>query len=258
MNLRPLILLIVPALTLVATHFDRPAQAAEFSAPQRSEIELIIRDYIVAHPDVIKDAILELQRREKAEEVAVRDKTLKESADVLYRSTHQGVIGNPNGKITLVEFFDYNCGYCKKSLADVVRLSKEFPDLRIVLKDFPVLGQGSVEAAQVEAAVRNQFSGEKFSDFHQKMLGGRGHVGKAQAMALAKEMGADMTRLDADMRKPEVTQGIAEVMGVADKLALNGTPSWVLGDEVIVGAVGYDELREKIGNMRKCGKAACS
>lgn len=258
MNLRALVMLIVPAATLALGGVARPVHAAEFSAPQKSEIELIVRDYLVAHPDIVKDAIIELQRREKAEEAAVRDKTLKESADILYRSAHQGVIGNPNGKITLVEFFDYNCGYCKKALADVVRLSKELPDLRVVLKDFPVLGQGSVEAAQVEAALRNQFTGDKFADFHQRLLNAKGHVGKAQALALAKEMGADMTRLDADMRKPEVAQGIAEVMGVADKLSLNGTPSWILGDDVIIGAVGYDELRGKIDNMRKCGKVACS
>ena len=258
MNLRALVMVAVPALALALGGVVRPTQAAEFSAPQKSEIELIVRDYIVAHPDIIKDAILELQRREKAEETASRDKTLKDNADILYRSAHQGVIGNPNGKVTLVEFFDYNCGYCKKSLTDVVRLTKDFPELRVVLKDFPVLGQGSIEAAQVEAALRNQFTGDKFADFHQKLLTAKGHVGKEQALALAKQMGADMTKLDADMRKPDVTQGIAEVMGVADKLSLNGTPSWILGDEVIVGAVGYDELRGKIDNMRKCGKVACS
>ena len=257
MNLRPLVMLIAPVVALALGGANGQARADEFSSSQRSEIERIARDYIISHPDIVKDAILELQRREKADEVAVRDKSLKENTDVLYRSAHQGVIGNPNGKVTLVEFFDYNCGYCKKSLADVVRLTKDFPDLRIVLKDFPVLGPASVEAAQVEAAVRNQFTGDKFGDFHQRLLTSRGHVGKAQALALAKDMGADMTKLDADMRKPEVAQGISEVMGVADKLSLNGTPSWVLGDEVIVGAVGYDELREKIDNVRKCGKAAC-
>jgi protein-disulfide isomerase len=255
---RLLVMLIAPVLALALSGAGQPARAAEFSAPQRSEIERIVREYLVGNPDVIKDAIVELQRRDKAEEVASREKVLAENADTLLRSAHQGVVGNPNGKITLVEFYDYNCGYCKRSLADVTKLAKENPDLRIVMKNFPVLGPGSVEAAQVEAAVRNQFTGDKFFDFHQRLLNAKGHVGKAQAMAVAKDMGADMSRLDADMRKAEVAQGIAEVMGVAEKLALNGTPSWVLGNEVIVGAVGYDELREKIGNVQKCGKAVCS
>ena len=257
MILRLPVMIIAPVLAIAMIGTAKPVGAAEFSTPQRSEIGTIVREYILANPEVIKDAIIELQRREKADEVASRDKVLSGSADTLFRSEHQGVIGNPNGKITLVEFFDYNCGYCKKSLADVARLAKENPDLRIVLKDFPVLGQGSIEAAQVEAAVRNQFSGDKFFDFHGRLLGAKGAIGKTQAVAIAKDMGADMPRLDSDMRKPGVSQGIAEVMGIAEKLSLNGTPSWVLGNEVIVGAVGYGELREKISNMQKCGKAAC-
>lgn len=258
MRLRLPVLLLVPVLTLASSGSFSRVHAAEFSPPQRSEVEGIVRDYIVANPGLIKDAIIELQRREKVQETATRENTLKESADVLTRSKYQGVVGNPNGKVTLVEFYDYNCGYCKKALGDVARLVKENPELRVVLKDFPVLGQSSLDAAQVEAAVRNQFAGEKFFDFHQRLLASKGQVGKAQAFALAKDMGADMTRLEADVRKPDVMSGISEVMGVADKLALNGTPSWVLGGEVIIGAVGYDELREKIGNMQKCGKAICS
>ena len=258
MPVRPLILLLAPVLALCFGVATRPTSAAEFAAPQKAEIEAIVRNYIAANPEIVRDAILELQRREKVEEAASRDKALTDSSDMLLRSAHQGVIGNPNGKITLVEFFDYNCGYCKKALGDVARLVKENPDLRVVLKDFPVLGPDSLEVAKVEAAARNQFSGDRLFDFHQRLLGQRGHVGKAQGMAVAKEMGADMARLETDLRKPEIAQGIQEVMGVADKLSLNGTPSWVVGNEVIVGAVGYDELRAKIGNVQKCGKAVCS
>jgi protein-disulfide isomerase len=251
------VMLLAPVLTLILSAAGHPLAAQSFTPPQKDEIGRIVRDYIVSHPEVIKDAILELQKREKAEEAALREKTLRDNADLIYKSASQAVVGNPNGKITLVEFFDYNCGYCKKALSDVARLVKENPDLRVVLKDFPVLGPGSLEAAQVEAAVRNQFTGDKFFDYHQKLLGSRGQVGKAQALAAAKEMGADMDRLERDMKKADVSRGIAEVMQVADKLALNGTPSWVLGDEVIVGAVGYDELRAKLDNMKKCGKADC-
>ena len=177
------VLLIAPLLALVVAGMPKPAAAAEFSSTQRSEIETIAREYLVAHPEVIRDAILELQQREKVEEAATRAKTLQDSASLLFRPGNGGVIGNPNGKVTLVEFFDYNCGYCKKSLSDVSRLVKDNPDLKIILKDFPVLGPGSVEAAQVEAAVRNQFTGDKFFDYHQRLLGARGHVGKAQALA---------------------------------------------------------------------------
>jgi protein-disulfide isomerase len=238
-----------------------PAAAADFAPGQKKEIGDVVRDYLVSNPEVLRDAMVELDRREKAEQAAAREKVLDDN-NMLLSSSHQGVVGNPNGKVTLVEFFDYNCGYCKKALDDLAKLMKEDPNLRIVLKDFPVLGPGSVEAAQVASALRNQFSGDKFWAYHQKLLTTRGQVGKAQALAVAKDMGADMGKLDRDMVSPEVKTGIQETMQLADKLNLTGTPSWVVGREVVIGAVGYDELKGKIGgvasNLAKCGKAVCS
>ena len=134
---------------------------------------------------------------------------------------------------------------------------KADPNLRVVLKDFPVLGPGSVEAAQVAGAVRNQFKGEKFFDFHQKLLLSRGQVGKAQALAVAKELGADMDKLAKDMESADVRSGIEEVMQIADQLNLTGTPSFVIGQDVVVGAVGYDEMKSKVDGVHKCGKAVC-
>ncbi len=256
MKFRLSVMLIAPLLALVLSGVTHSARAQ--SAAPRAEIEKIVREYILANPEIIKEAIVELQRREKADESANRDKFLAENAAALLRSPHQAVIGNPNGKITLVEFFDYNCGYCKKALSDVARLTKENPDLRVVLKNFPVLGQPSVEAAQIEAAVRNQFSGDKFFDYHTRLLSTKGPIGRVQALSVAKDMGADVAKLEADSRKPDVMAGLTETMGIADKLALNGTPSWILGNDVIVGAVGFAELKDKVTNMQKCGKSACS
>ena len=238
-----------------------PAAGAEFSSTQTKEIGNIVRDYLVNNPEVLREAMTELERRQTAEQVAAREKIISGNPN-LFSSPHQAVVGNPNGKVTLVEFFDYNCGYCKKSLEDLAKLMKDDPNLRIVLKDFPVLGPGSVEAAQVASALRNQFSGEKFWAYHQKLLMTRGQIGKAQALAVAKDMGADIAKLERDMASPEVKAGIQEVMQMADGLNLTGTPSWVVGTDVVVGAVGYDELKGKVGavatNVAKCGKAVCS
>ena len=233
-----------------------PARA-EMSAAQKSEIQGIIKDYLVSNPEVLRDALAELDRRQKADESAARSKAISEAAPLIFNSPRQAVLGNPNGKVTLVEFFDYNCAYCKKSLEDIAELIKEEPDLRLVIKDFPVLGPGSVEAAEVATALRNQISGDKYWQFHFKLLGMKGHVGRQQALDVARSVGADMDRLTKDAASPQTRDSIKEVMQIADGLQLTGTPTFVLGDDLVVGAVGHDELKQRIDNVRKCGKIAC-
>jgi protein-disulfide isomerase len=136
-------------------------------------------------------------------------------------------------------------------------LMKTDPKLKVVLKEFPVLSQGSVEAAQVAVAVRMQdASGKKYLDFHQKLLGGRGAADKARAMAAAKEAGLDIGRIEKDLASPEVRATIAENFKLAEEMGMNGTPSYVIGKQVVIGAVGLESLKEKIG-MARCGKATC-
>jgi protein-disulfide isomerase len=246
------------AIGLTAFIFSTPLAADEFSASQKSEIETIVKNYIVKNPEILRDAIDELENRAKAAEADARSKLVSDVQGPLYTSPYQAIIGNPSGKLTLIEFFDYNCGYCKKMLPDIARLMKDEPDLRVILRDYPILSDSSVEAAQVAAAVRNQFKGEKFWEFHQKLLGSHGPVGKTQALAVAQALGADMDKIGKDMNAPSVKEGLDESDRLGRDLALNGTPSYVVGDEVVVGAVGYDALKAKLDNVRKCGKVVCS
>src|SRR5829696_3544728 len=142
-------------------------------------------------------------------------------------------------------------------MMDMMELIKSDPKLKVVLKEFPVLGPGSVEAAQVGVAVRMQDpTGKKYLDFHQKLLNGKGQADKARAMAAAKEAGLDMAKLDKDMSGPEVRATLEENFKLAESMGMNGTPSYVIGKQVVVGAIGVESLREKIGNAR-CGKATC-
>ena len=121
-----------------------------------------------------------------------------------------------------------------------------------------MLGPGSVEAARVASAARNQLQGERFWDFHNKLLGMHGPVGKKEALGVAKEMGLDMARLEKDMASARTsTPACKEIMAMADDLQINGTPTFVVGDAVVVGAVGYDELKSKIDAVHKCGHATC-
>ena len=237
--------------------FGLPARAAEFSPAQKAEIEATVHSYLVEHPEVLREVSIELEKRQKVEEADLRSRAIAENKQDLYNSSFQAVIGNPNGKITLVEFFDYNCGYCKRALGDLVTLMKAEPELRVVLKDFPVLGPNSVDAALIASAARKQISGEKFFEFHQKLLLGHGPTGRDQALAVAKEMGLDMDKLQKDAKDPAVRAGLEDVMKVADQLNLTGTPSDVVGDEAVVGAVGLTELKKKVEATGKCGKTVC-
>jgi protein-disulfide isomerase len=234
-----------------------PAAAQNISPAQRTEIEAIIKDYLVKNPEILQEVSAELEKRQAAAEAARHQTAVKDHAQELFNSKRQVVLGNPQGDVTMVEFFDYNCGYCKRALADMLELMKADNKLRVVLKEFPVLGEGSVEAARVAVAARMQDpTGKKYLDFHQKLLGNRGSVGRAQAIAAAKEAGFDMTRLEKDMASEEPKATIEESFKLADALGLSGTPSYVIGNQVVIGAVGLSTLREKVNGSR-CGKAMC-
>lgn len=254
---------LIAALGLVAVVFagtaclTAPASADEFTPAQKQELGAFIRNYLVNNPDVLRDAIEALDKRDKETEQADRQKVVASQGGALFSSKYQATIGNPKGTATLVEFFDYNCHFCKGALPDVTRLMKEDHNLKLVLKDYPVLGPGSVEAAKVASAARNQLPGDKFWAFHSKLLATHGPVGKTEALAVARELGLDMDKLAKDMESPDVKSGLDEVMQLADALQINGTPTFVVGQDVVVGAVGYDQLRDKVESVHKCGRATC-
>jgi protein-disulfide isomerase len=232
------------------------ANAQSISDAQRGDIEKIIREYLIGHPEVLQEAMAELDKKTAADEAAKNQAAVKDNAEEIFNSSRQVVVGNPQGDVTFVEFFDYNCGYCKRAMDDMFSLIKNDPKLKVVLKEFPVLGPGSVEAARVAVAVRMQDKGKKYLDFHQKLLGGRGQADKARALAAAKETGFDMARIERDLGSAEVRETLEENLKLAEKLGLNGTPSYIIGQNVVVGAVGLDKLKENISTAR-CGKATC-
>ena len=250
--------LIAPALVALAMCGGPFAASAQsFSDSQRGEIETIIKNYLLAHPEVLEDANNELSKRKAEAEEKKHQATIAENAETIYNSPRGVTLGNKDGDVTFVEFFDYNCGYCKRAMADMLDLMKTDQKLKVVLKEFPVLSQGSVEAAQVAVAVRMQDpSGKKYLDFHQKLLGGRGPADKARALAVAKDVGLDMAKLEKDMASPEAKATIEENFKLAEDMGMNGTPSYVIGKQIVVGAVGLDGLKEKIG-IARCGKATC-
>jgi protein-disulfide isomerase len=251
---RPLAAAALAAL-LIASPAAAPAQS--FSGDQRGEIERIVREYLLSHPELLQEVMTELEKRQAAAESEKHRAAVQEHNATIFSSPRQVTLGNTQGDVTVVEFFDYNCGYCKRAMSDMLEILKD-SKVKFVLKEFPVLGEGSVQAAQVAAAVRMQdkSGGKKYLEFHQKLLGGRGQADKARALAVAKEVGFDVARIEKDMASDEVKGQLEESFKLAEALGLNGTPSYVVGSDVVVGAVGLSALKEKI-NSARCGKATC-
>ena len=243
---------------LIAVPAAAPARAQSFTGDQRGEIERIVREYLLSHPELLQEVMSELEKRQAVAEAEKHRTAVKQYSEVIFSSPRQVTLGNTQGDVTVVEFFDYNCGYCKRAMSDMLDLMKNDAKLKFVLKEFPVLGEGSMQAAQVAAAVRMQdkSGGKKYLEFHQKLLGGRGPADKARALAVAKEIGLDVARIEKDMAGDEVKAQLEESFKLAEALGLNGTPSYVVGNDVVVGAVGLNTLKEKV-NAARCGKATC-
>ena len=164
------------------------------------------------------------------------------------------VLGNPKGDVTLVEFFDYNCGYCKRALKDLQTLIKEDKNLRVVLKEYPILSEGSAEAAQISLAAAKQ---GKYMEFHTALMSSRGQANEAKGLRIAKEIGLDMKRLKADMADPAIMASLKEQVLLARSLNLRGTPAYVIDNIVVPGAVGADRLRKHIAKVREKGCKYC-
>src|ERR1700746_1776939 len=252
----PPLRLLLPALfALALCASPQTASAQNFSDGQRGEIESIIRNYLIAHPEVLEDAMAELNKRQAAAEAEKHEASIAQNSEAIFNSPRGVVLGNKDGDVAFVEFFDYNCGYCKRAMADMLDLLKTDSKLKVVLKEFPVLSEGSVEAAKVAIAVRMQ-DPKKYLDFHTKLLGGKGPADKARAMAAAKDAGLDTAKIEKDLATPEVKATIEENLKLAEDMGMNGTPSYVIGKQIVIGAVGLEGLKEKIG-IARCGKAEC-
>lgn len=233
------------------------SQAQNFSASHRIEIEKIVKDYLLANPEILEEVSAELTKRQAVAKKEEQRAAVEKNAETIFNSPRGVIVGNRDGDVNIVEFFDYNCPYCKKAMNDMIEVMNGDPKLRVVLKEFPVLGPGSVEAAQVAVALRMQDAGgKKYIIFRQKMLNGRGQADKARALFAAKEAGADIARLEKDLASPEVAATLNENFKLAEAMGLNGTPSYVIGTEVVVGAVGVEILSKKILQAR-CDKTNC-
>ena len=213
-------------------------------------IRQVVKDYLIKNPEVmleVQDALNDKQEKKIAES---QTSTLQSKKDEIFNSPNDAVLGNPKGSVTLVEFFDYNCGYCKKSYPDLENLIKSDPKLRIVIKDFPILGPDSVKAHIVARAVM-KIMPEKYAEFHKELLTIPGRSNEEKAIKIAVKLGVDEQKLRSTMQDESLQQAFVDNGQLAYALGINGTPSYILGNNVLVGAVGENILKAKIVELEK-------
>jgi len=233
-----------------------PAPAAALDEKEKEEIGAFIREYLIANPEIlfeVQDALEAKQREQQREQSRLAIAT---SGDALFHSPDDVVMGNPNGSVTIVEFFDYNCGFCKRALRDMEQIIASDPDVRFVLKEFPILGEDSVDAHRVSAAV-TRVAPDHYEAFHLELLGGSGRATEARAIDIAVSLGIDEAQLRDTMDDPAIMESFRQTYLLADSLGITGTPSYVIGDEAVFGAVGFTPLSEKVANLRTCDSTVC-
>lgn len=213
----------------------------------RQSMEQLIEQYIKAHPEVIEQSLQALEAKREAEERARQKVALSKYQQELLNDPASPVSGNPSGDITVVEFFDYRCGYCKRAAGAVTQLQKEDRRVRVIYKDFPILGEASELAAKAALASKAQ---GKHQAFHEALLASKGDVTKNSLLSLAGEIGLDSKRLEADMANPEWQAVIERNRALAKTLGISGTPGFIVGTELVPGALDVNGLKELIARAR--------
>jgi protein-disulfide isomerase len=238
-------------LVAAAAGLARPAlaqgQPTAFDDAERAAIEEIVRDYLVENPEVIREALQVLRERQEMAQQEAQQAQITALSDRLLDNPASPEMGNPDGDVTVVEFFDYNCGYCKQVREDVFTLVAEDPDLRVVFKELPILAPSSVTAARVALAAREQ---GLYVEVHNALMAHRGALDEDTIFALAEEAGADVDQLRIDMEDPAIDEAIAGNLELAQALGVRGTPAFVIGETLIPGAAGIEELRQAVDEAR--------
>ncbi len=221
-----------------------------------TQLNAMVEDYLMSDPAILERMSAKLNAAKKVAQRQAQAELIAANYAAIYDDAGNVVLGNPDGDVTLVEMFDYNCTYCRSALPDLAALMDEDPNLKVILKEFPILSDGSVEAAKVAVLV-NEDRKLDYWAFHQKLFATRGQVDAGAALAAAEAIGGNRVAMMIDMNSPRISDTLQKSYALADALDVSGTPTYIIGDELIPGAVGLDSLRQKIANMRACGSTQC-
>jgi protein-disulfide isomerase len=240
----------VTVLLLCAGLLSSPASPAEsnlFNQAQKTTLDRLIRDYIMQHPEVIMDSMQAMQEREKLAQEHLQSQRVTSLNEAIERNPNDPVMGNPDGDVTLVEFFDYQCGYCKQMLDPLLDFARRDGNLRIVLKEMPILGPASMIAARASLAAHEQ---GKYKAFHVALMRSRGRLSEPAIFQIAVEVGLDTEQLQKDMDAPAVMEQIRKSRELGAALAIRGTPAFIIGGKIIPGAMTEGQLRDLVTQQR--------
>ncbi|KOF22850.1 DSBA oxidoreductase [Ensifer adhaerens] len=233
-----------------------PQSALALDQKQKEEFGAFIKEYLLANPEIMLDVQEALATKQRAKQQEAAEGAITENKKAIFNSDYDMVLGNPDGDVTVVEFYDYNCGYCKRALTDMDEILSKDKNIRFVLKELPILGPDSLAAHKVSAAFR-LVAPEKYGEFHRALLGGEDRATEETAIAVAGKLGVTEKQLREKMEKEPHDAAVREAYTLANDLGITGTPSYVIGNEAVFGAVGAEEISAKVANMRSCGKTAC-
>lgn len=254
--MKSLLKLLTVGLTASATALATATGASALDEQQKKEFGAFIREYLIANPEVMLEVQDALEKKQQASRTSQASQGIAENSKAIFSSPSDITLGNPNGDVTIVEFFDYNCTYCKRALDDMEVILKTDNKVRFVLKEFPILGPDSMAAHRVAAAFKT-LALEKYPEFHKQLLGGEERATEESAIAVAKGLGVSEAAIRKSMKENSSDAQIRATYELANSLGVTGTPFYVVGNEAVFGAVGHEELSAKISNMRACGKASC-
>lgn len=242
------------AASLTVLSFSAPTSAGTFNDGQKAEINEMIRGYLLEHPEILREMAEKLEVNDKKAEDDLRGKALVTYKDQVFKGAADPSVGNAKGNVTIVEFMDYNCGWCKKSMSEVSGLVESDKDIHVIFKDFPIFGEHSEYAARAALAAAKQ---GKYWDLHRAMFSHEGQVTTEVVNELASGMGLDMAKLKTDIESKETADQIAANMELGKQLAINGTPAFVIDDQVYGGYLPLDGMNAAIAKVRANGCKMC-
>jgi protein-disulfide isomerase len=232
------------------------APAVALDEQQKKEMGAFIREYLIENPEILIEAQNALEAKQQSKRVEQSMRGIADNRQQIFSSPTDITLGNPKGDVTVVEFFDYNCGYCKRALSDMEEILAKDKNVRFILKEFPILGPDSLAAHRVANAVR-LLAPEKYAQFHRTLLGAEEHASEATAVAVATSLGLSEAAIRKSMAEKPNDDIVRQAYQLANSIGITGTPTYILGDEAVFGAVGSEVIEEKVANVRACGKATC-